>query len=47
MSLIEPTLFDWPLFIWPFFNGLALALLLPALGLYLRLREDWLAALRG
>lgn len=37
-------LFD-PLFIEPFFTGLAFALLLPLLGAYLRLRDEWLAAL--
>lgn len=30
---------------WPFFAGLAAALLLPALGNLLRLRDEWLAAL--
>jgi zinc transport system permease protein len=33
------------LFLLPFLNGLALALLLPLLGCYIRLREEWLAAL--
>lgn len=37
-------LFD-PLFIQPFFTGLAFALLLPLFGAYLRLRDEWLAAL--
>ena len=37
-------LFD-PLFRMPFFTGLLLSALLPVLGLYLRLREEWLAAL--
>ncbi|RFA27021.1 ABC transporter [Alkalilimnicola ehrlichii] len=37
-------LFD-PLFRVPFFTGLLLAALLPILGLYLRLRGEWLAAL--
>lgn len=37
-------IFD-PLFRVPFFTGLAFALLLPLLGLYLRLRNEWLAAL--
>ncbi|WP_421621521.1 metal ABC transporter permease [Alkalilimnicola ehrlichii] len=37
-------LFD-PLFRMPFLTGLVLAALLPVLGLYLRLREEWLAAL--
>lgn len=33
------------LFLTPFLTGLCLAVLLPALGCYLRLREEWLAAL--
>ncbi|MBS1144247.1 MAG: transporter [Proteobacteria bacterium] len=33
------------LFIIPFLTGLAFAVLLPALGSYLRLRDEWLAAL--
>ena len=37
-------LFD-PLFRLPFFTGLALAGTLPLLGMYLRLRNEWLAAL--
>ncbi|MDQ5946863.1 MAG: zinc/manganese transport system permease protein [Pseudomonadota bacterium] len=37
-------LFD-PLFIQPFFTGLAFAFLLPLFGAYLRLRDEWLAAL--
>lgn len=37
-------LFD-PLFRLPFFTGLALAATLPLLGMYLRLRHEWLAAL--
>jgi zinc transport system permease protein len=37
-------LFD-PLFIQPFFTGLCFALLLPLFGTYLRLRDEWLAAL--
>ncbi len=37
-------LFD-PLFRLPLFTGLLLALLLPLIGVYLRLREEWLAAL--
>lgn len=37
-------LFD-PLFRTPFWAGLVLAVLLPLLGLYLRLRAEWLAAL--
>lgn len=37
-------LFD-PLFRLPFFTGLLLSLSLPALGIYLRLRDEWLAAL--
>lgn len=38
------SLFD-PLFAGPFATGLGFALLLPLLGCYLRLREEWLAAL--
>lgn len=34
-----------PLFRVPFFNGLLLALTIPLLGAYVRLREEWLAAL--
>ena len=34
-----------PLFRVPFFNGLLLALALPLLGAYVRLRNEWLAAL--
>lgn len=34
-----------PLFRVPFFTGLLLAAALPLLGMYLRLREEWLAAL--
>jgi zinc transport system permease protein len=34
-----------PLFHVPFFTGLLLAAVLPLLGMYLRLREEWLAAL--
>ena len=37
-------LFD-PLFRVPFFTGLLLAGLLPLIGMYLRLRGEWLAAL--
>ncbi|WP_290652394.1 metal ABC transporter permease [Aquisalimonas sp.] len=37
-------LFD-PLFRLPFFTGLVFAVVLPVLGLYLRMREEWLAAL--
>jgi zinc transport system permease protein len=37
-------LFD-PLFAQPFATGLAFAILLPLLGCYLRLRDEWLAAL--
>ena len=37
-------LFD-PLFRVPFFTGLLLAALLPLMGMYLRLRDEWLAAL--
>ncbi|MBU1362486.1 MAG: metal ABC transporter permease [Gammaproteobacteria bacterium] len=33
------------LFLFPFLTGLGLAILLPALGCYLRLRDEWLAAL--
>ena len=33
------------LFLTPFLNGLLLAVLLPLLGCYLRLRDEWLAAL--
>lgn len=33
------------LFLVPFLTGLAIALVLPALGCYLRLRQEWLAAL--
>jgi len=33
------------LFLTPFLTGLALAVLLPVLGCYLRLRDEWLAAL--
>ncbi|WP_371323665.1 metal ABC transporter permease [Dechloromonas sp. ZY10] len=36
---------DFALFALPFANGLLLALLLPLLGAYLRLRDEWLAAL--
>ena len=34
-----------PLFHYPFATGVVFALLLPILGMYLRLREEWLAAL--
>lgn len=34
-----------PLFRLPFLTGLTLALLLPAVGMYLRLRNEWVAAL--
>lgn len=34
-----------PLFLRPFLTGLVFAVLLPLLGCYLRLREEWLAAL--
>ena len=37
-------LFD-PLFAEPFVTGLAFAILLPLLGAFLRLRDEWLAAL--
>lgn len=33
------------LFLLPFLTGLALAIVLPLLGAYLRLRDEWLAAL--
>lgn len=39
-----PEVFD-PLFFLPFVNGLFLALLLPVLGAFVRLREEWLASL--
>lgn len=38
------SVFD-PMFFTPFATGVLLAALLPALGMYLRLREEWLAAL--
>ena len=34
-----------PIFLQPFLTGLAFAILLPLLGAYLRLRDEWLAAL--
>lgn len=34
-----------PLFVLPFLTGLAFAILLPLVGAYLRLRDEWLAAL--
>jgi zinc/manganese transport system permease protein len=34
-----------PMFRWPLLTGLIFAALLPVLGMYLRLREEWLAAL--
>lgn len=34
-----------PLFRYPFLTGMLFAILLPVLGMYLRLREEWLAAL--
>ena len=34
-----------PLFFTPFVTGLLFAAVLPVLGMYLRLREEWLAAL--
>ena len=37
-------IFD-PLFAMPFFTGLVFAVLLPLFGAYLRLRDEWLAAL--
>lgn len=42
--LLPETMFDL-LFVQPFFTGLVFALLLPVLGCYLRLRDEWLAAL--
>lgn len=36
---------DFDLFLVPFLTGLALAAMLPVLGAYLRLRNEWLAAL--
>lgn len=36
---------DFSLFLLPFLTGLALVLILPVLGAYLRLRNEWLAAL--
>lgn len=39
-----PEVFD-SLFLLPFVNGLLLALLLPLLGAWIRLREEWLASL--
>ena len=33
------------LFLLPFLTGLCLALILPVLGCFLRLRDEWLAAL--
>jgi len=44
LASITGLLFD-PLFATPFLTGLAFALLLPLLGTYLRLRDEWLAAL--
>ncbi len=37
-------IFD-PMFAMPFFTGLVFAVLLPLFGAYLRLRDEWLAAL--
>ena len=37
-------IFD-PMFRWPLLTGIIFATLLPLLGMYLRLREEWLAAL--
>ena len=34
-----------PLFVTPFVTGLAYSVLLPIFGAYLRLRDEWLAAL--
>ena len=36
---------DYALFVTPFMTGLVLAIMLPMLGVYLRLRNEWLAAL--
>ena len=44
MNELFGMLFD-PLFIRPFFTGLCFAVLLPVFGAYLRLRDEWLAAL--
>ncbi|MCE1243219.1 metal ABC transporter permease [Oryzomicrobium sp.] len=44
MTLQTELLFD-PLFLTPFLTGLPYALLLPLLGAYLRLKDEWLAAL--
>ncbi|MFA7293496.1 MAG: metal ABC transporter permease [Rhodocyclaceae bacterium] len=44
MNELFGALFD-PLFIRPFFTGLCFAALLPLFGAYLRLRDEWLAAL--
>lgn len=44
LATIAGLLFD-PLFATPFFTGLAFAVVLPVLGTYLRLRDEWLAAL--
>lgn len=44
MNELFGMLFD-PLFIRPFFTGLCFAVLLPLFGAYLRLRDEWLAAL--
>ena len=41
---MSDVLFD-PLFRMPFLTGIAFSLSLPILGMYLRLREEWLAAL--
>lgn len=38
-------MFDWDLFATPFLTGLLFAIMLPILGAYLRLRNEWLAAL--
>lgn len=42
---MNEALFSGSLFLKPFLTGFAYALLLPALGCYLRLRDEWLAAL--
>jgi zinc/manganese transport system permease protein len=43
MSLFA-RIFD-PIFLWPLLTGAIFAALLPVLGMYLRLRQEWLAAL--
>ena len=44
MSFDLSRVFD-PIFLAPFLNGLLLALLLPVLGAYVRMREEWLSSL--